>query len=118
MEAVLCVDSLIVAVALALRKREVIPTDLSEFSLAGSGSGEGAFDVLDDGRWLFGCGDRGGMLVESDMAGLEKMGKLIAVLEAVKTAGPADEYVDAQIGGRRQGPAACAAGIATGRWQR
>jgi hypothetical protein len=48
---------------------------------------------LKDARWVLGCSDCIGMLVESHVAGLEKLYELIAVVEPVKTTRPADENV-------------------------
>ena len=91
----LCVHSLVVTVAWG--KREVIRADLSEFSLAGPGFGEHALDGLDDARGVLGCHDGVGVLVEPHVAGLEELGELVTVFEAIKTAGSADKNVYTEI---------------------
>src|ERR1700691_2383802 len=95
MQTILYVHCLVVTVAWG--KCEVIRADLSEFSLAGPGSGEYALDGLDDARWVLGCDDGIGMLVEPHMAGFEELGELVAVFEAIKTTRPANENVYTQI---------------------
>lgn len=91
MKTVSYVDILVIMIAWG--KGKVISADLSQFSLSGPGSSEHALDGLDDAWGVLRCSDGIGMLVKPNVAGLEKLGELAAIFEAIKTARPADEDV-------------------------